>query len=182
MRFLCGVMLAGVLVSMSAGCGQPAAIADSQEARLEQARAVTELEAAAGGYDAMLDKGAALAREGSADALVLELGRELTGDDEAAVEEVMRAALAEVLTREVWQEAMAGVYADLFTAAELADAVEFYGSPTGRKILELGNRLDDAVVTALTAELNDHGAELAATIDAGLAERFPELSTGENDA
>ena len=51
------------------GCSQPAPIADSPEARLEQARALTAIEVESGALDDMLDEGAALAREATADML-----------------------------------------------------------------------------------------------------------------
>jgi len=58
-------VVAAVLIL--AACSQPAPIADSPEARLEQARALTALEVESGALDEMLDEGAALAREATAD-------------------------------------------------------------------------------------------------------------------
>lgn len=168
--------IAVFLAAFSVACAQPAPVADSPEARLDQARAITELQLAAGEYEAMLDKGAALATSASVDALTLELGRELSGDELDEVRAVMRAALSEVLTVQVWRDEVAEVYVGLFTADELAEARGFFGSPAGQKVLALGNRLDDEVVAVLTAVLDDRASDLSATIDAGLAERFPELA------
>jgi len=163
------------------GCGGPAPVADSPEARLEQARAITDIQLAAGEYEEMLDKGAAIATSGSIGALTLELGREPSDAELEAVRAVMRQALSGILTEQVWQDTVAQVYTNLFTAAELAEARAFFGSPTGQKILTVGNRLDGEVVAALTAVLDDRSGELSARVDAGLAERFPELAGEDGD-
>ena len=159
-------------------CTQPAPLEDTPENRLEQARALTALEVESGALDSMLDEGAALAREATADMLMIELEREPSEEDLATLESVMRAGLAEFLTAELWQETVAKVYAENFTAAELQETVAFYGSPTGRKILGLGQLLDQAVGDAVETALDVHREEFAARVDAALAERFPELAEG----
>lgn len=159
-------------------CSQEAPIADSPEARIDQARALTAIEVESGALDSMLDEGAALAREATADMLLLELEREPTEEDLAQLEAVMRAGLAEFLTAELWQETVAQVYAENFTAAELKETVDFYTSPTGRKILGLQRSLDTAVGDAVEAALEKHQDEFAARVDGALAERFPELAEG----
>ena len=169
-----------VAASMFVACSQPAPIADTPEARLEQARALTAIEVESGALDDMLDEGAALAREATADMLMLELEREPTTEDLAQLEAVMRAGLAEFLTAELWQETVAAVYAENFTAAELQETVAFYTSPTGRKILGLGRTLDEAVGEAVEAALEVHSDEFAARVDAALAESFPELAEGDS--
>ena len=159
-------------------CSQPAPLADTPENRLEQARALTAMEVETGALDGMLDEGAALARKATAGMLLFELEREPSEEDLATLEAVMRAGLAEFLTAELWQETVASIYAENFTAAELKDAVTFYGSPAGRKILGLGQHLDKAVGDAVEAALDVHRDEFAARVDAVLAERFPELVEG----
>ena len=177
----CVLPLAAVFVLMMAvGCAQPAPIADSPEARLEQARALTALEVESGALDEMLDEGAALAREATADMLMFELEREPSAEDLAQLEAVMRAGLAEFLTGELWQETVAEVYAENFTAAELQETVAFYTSSTGRKILGLGRTLDEAVGDAVEAALEVHSDEFAARVDAALAESFPEFAEGDS--
>ena len=177
----CVLPLATIFVVMMAvGCSQPAPIPDSPEARLEQARALTALEVESGALDAMLDEGAALAREATADMLMLELEREPSEEDLAQLEAVMRTGLAEFLTAELWQETVAAVYAENFTAAELQETVAFYGSPTGQRILSHGRALDEAVGEAVEAALEVHNDEFAALVDAALAESFPELAEGES--
>ncbi len=176
------LILACVMVMSVMACAQqPAPVVDSPEARAEQAGALADLEAAAGGYDAMLDEGAALAASATAQALVLELGREPTEDEAAAVEEIMRSAIAEALTEDAWHEAVAGVYAEHLTAAELAETRAFYVSATGQKILGLGTAIDDGVVTVLGAVLEAHEETLTEAIDSALAERFPELAEEGTD-
>ena len=177
----CILPLAAIFVVMMAvGCGQVAPIEDSPEARLEQARALTALEVKSGALDEMLDEGAALASEATADLLMLELEREPSEEDLAQLEAVMRDGLAEFLTVELWQETAAGVYASNFTATELQETVAFYGSPTGLKILGLGKTLDEAVGDAVETALEAHSDEFAARVDAALAETFPELAEGDS--
>ena len=171
------VSITWVLVGILA-CSQPASLEDTPENRLEQARALTALEVETGALDGMLDEGAALAREATADMLMLELEREPSEEDLATLESVMRAGLAEFLTAELWQETAAKIYAENFTAAELQETVAFYGSPTGRKILGLGQRLDQAVGDAVEAALEVHRDEFAERVDTALTERFPELAEG----
>jgi hypothetical protein len=169
-----------VTVLMIGACSQPAPIADSPEARLEQARALTTLEIESGALDDMLDEGAALAREATADMLMIELEREPSEEDLAQLEAVMRAGLAEFLTAELWQETVAKVYAENFTAAELQATREFYRSPAGRKILSIQRSLETEVGDAVETALEVHSDEFAARIDAALAERFPEFSDGDS--
>ncbi len=166
------------VVMMAVGCAQPAPIADSPEARLEQARALTALEVESGALDGMLDEGAALARQATADMLMIELEREPSEEDLAKLEGVMRAGLAEFLTAELWQETVAKVYAENFTAAELQAIREFYQSPAGQKILSIQRSLDAEVGGAVEAVLEVHSDEFTARIDEALAESFPELSEG----
>ena len=92
----------------------------------------------------------------------------------------MRTGLAEFLTAELWQETVAAVYAENFTATELQETVAFYGSPTGQRILSHGRALDEAVGEAVEAALEVHNDEFAALVDAALAESFPELAEGES--
>jgi hypothetical protein len=177
----CILSISIVAVALAAGCAQEAPPANTPEHRLELARRLVDLEAAAGGYDRMLDDGAALAGNATADAMVLDLGREPTDEESEAVEAIMREAIAGVITQDAWREAVAGVYAERFTAPELAEAVGFYGSVVGQKILGIGESLDDDVVATLGDILSSSEAELSAAIDAALAERFPELAEEGDD-
>ncbi len=173
----CVLVLSAVLVVvMALGCAQPAPLADTQENRIVQARALTALEVESGALDDMLDEGAALAREATTDMLMIELEREPSQEDLAQLEAVMRAGLEEYLTAELWQETVAKVYAESFTAAELQATREFYQSPAGRKILSIQRSLDAEVGDAVEAALEVHSDEFAARVDAALAERFPELN------
>ena len=167
-------------VMMAVRCSRPVSIADSPEVRLEQARALTALEVESGALDDMLDEGAALAREATADMLMLELEREPSEEDLATLEAVMRAGLAEFLTAELWQETVAAIYAENFTAAELQETVAFYGSSIGQKILSHGRALDNAVGEAVETALEVHSDEFAARVDEALAETFPELAEGDS--
>lgn len=165
-------------MALTFACAQTPPPTDTPENRLEQARLLTALEVESGALDEMLDEGAALAREATADIFMFELERQPSEEDLAQLETVLRAGLAEFLTADLWQEAVAEIYAENFTASELQAAVDFYGSPTGRKILSMGKNLDDEVRDAVEAALEAHNDEFAAMIDAALAERFPELAEG----
>lgn len=178
-RILVTAMLIGTVLLAGSACSQSAPITDSPEARLEQARALTTLEVESGALDNMLDEGAALAREATADMLMLELEREPSDEDLAQLEAIIRANLAEFLTADLWKETVAVVYAENFTAAELQEVVTFYSSSTGRKVLGLQRSLDTAVGDAVEAVLEDYQDEFAARIDAALEERFPEFSEGD---
>lgn len=170
------LMMIAVMMLFAGGCAKSAPPADTPENRLLAARALTALEVESGALDEMLDEGAALAREATTDILLLELEREPSEEDLAQLETVLRAGLAEFLTADLWQEVVAEVYAENFTASELQAAVEFYNSPTGRKILSMGQRLDDEVGNAVEAALEIHNDEFVAMVDAALAERFPEVA------
>lgn len=159
-------------------CAQTPPLADTPENRLEQARALTAIEVESGALDGMLDEGAALAREATANMLMLELEREPTQKDLAQLEAVMRAGLAEFLTADLWQETVAKVYVENFTAAELQATREFYLSPTGQKILSLQRSLDDQISDAVESVLDVYSDEFAERIDSALAERFPEFAEG----
>jgi len=174
-------ILAICVLAVASGCSRAALPEDTPENRLELARGITDLEAATGGYDRMLDDGASIAAEATADAMVLDLGREPTDEEALAVEAIMRAAIAGVITEDAWSEAVSGVYAGHFTAAELAESFEFYQTPVGQKILGLGETLDDELVATLGAIFTSSEADLEAAIDAALVERFPELALESDD-
>jgi hypothetical protein len=171
---IAGVVAFGLVV----GCA-PEAMPDTPELRLEKARALAALEAGdGGGYEETLDLGASLATDSTVDALVLELERELTDEEEAEVRGVMRDALAEALPAEEWQRAAAEIYAEHFSPAELDAAIEFYTSPVGAKILGVQSTLDRQMGDAVDAIVEQRLEEFIGLVDLGLAELFPELDQG----
>jgi hypothetical protein len=175
-------MALAIVIVLVLGCNQePAPPADSPENRAEEAQLLAGLEAAAGGYERMLDDGAELAASATTQALVLELGREPTDEEASAVQAIMRSALAEVLTEEAWLEGVSGVYAAHLTAAELADTRAFYASDAGQRILHVAPMIDNDVEAALGSLFDAHEDQLAELIDGGLAERFPELAEEDSD-
>jgi len=163
------------IVAFAFACAQTPPLADTPENRLEQARALTALEVESGALDDMLDEGAALAREATADMLMIELERQPTEEELAELEVVLRSVMAEFLTAEAWQATVAEVYAADFTAAELQETVAFYTSPVGRKILGRQRALDEEVGRRAEALIDERLDEFAARVDEVLAERFPEL-------
>ncbi len=90
----------------------------------------------------------------------------------------MRSVLSEFVKQALWEEAVIAVYVENFTAAELEAMLAFYGSPVGRKSLELERTLaaevDAAVETALEGQLE----EFIDRIDDELAEAFEGLDSG----
>jgi hypothetical protein len=160
------------------GCA-PEAPPDTPELRMEKARALAALEAGdGGGYEETLDLGASLATDSTIDALVLELGRELTDEEGLAVQGVMRDALAEVLPPDEWQRAAAEIYAEHLSPAELDATMEFYTSPVGAKILGMQGTLDEQMGDAVDALVEQRLEEFIGLVDHGLAKLFPELDEG----
>jgi len=168
------VLTVTCLVLISA-CAGAAPIADSPEAREEKARAIVRLEIENGGLDERLDRGAELARAYSLDALKLELGRELTVDEQQAVLEIMRSVLGEYLTAEAWEGLLTEVYAGNFTAAELQEILAFFESPAGRKTLDLSDQLSAEIDEQADAMFEGRIDEFANRVDEELAKRFPAL-------
>jgi hypothetical protein len=170
-----------MLVVLVTACAQPAP-PDTPELRMEKARAVAGLEADDGaGYGRTLDLGASLATDSTLDELVLELGRELTADEELEVESVMRDALAGVLTQEEWRQAAAEIYAEHFTPEELDAALRFYSSPVGAKILGLRSTLEQQMGAAVEAIVEQRLEEFIGLVDQGLADLFPDLEQGGDE-
>lgn len=171
-----GTAMGFLILGLVIGCA-PQAPPDTPELRLEKAGVLASLEVGdGGGYEETLDLGAALARDSVVDALVLELGRQLTNEEGHEVQAVMRNALASVLTPEEWKSAAAEIYAGHFTPAELDAAIEFYSSPTGAKILGLQNTLDQQMGDAVDDIVDQDLDDFVGMIDTGLAELFPQLA------
>jgi len=170
-------LAASLALLVTACAGQ--APADTPEARAEQARIVVGLEISGGVLDETLDLGADLAYEQSAQTLALELRRELTEQERERVQAVLRSALAEILTRERFEDALVAVYAAHFTPAELKLAADFYRSPVGTKILATQATVTDEVGKATEAIVEERLDEFIRTVDERLAREFPELAGGE---
>ncbi|KPK09114.1 MAG: hypothetical protein AMS20_00985 [Gemmatimonas sp. SG8_28] len=168
-------MRVGILATVLVLCGCAAPVADTPEARLEQARDVAQLEVDGGALNDALNLGADIAWTASADALAMELGRPVTEQEEAQVRGIFRDALAEFLTPEAWVEASAAVYADQLTAAELDDLARFYRTATGTKLLSIQEQLTTRLGDAAEAIVVANEAAFAARVDEALAEAFPEI-------
>jgi len=153
-------------------------LADTPELRLEKARVVAQLEVANGALDDALNLGADIAMAASLDALVAELGRVVTAEEQSRVRSIFRQALAEFLTPATWEEASAAVYAQHLTPAELEDLARFYRSPAGTKILSLQEELTSELGDAAEQIVVENQMAFAESVDAALAEEFPELAQG----
>ena len=162
------------VIGLASACGAPPP-ADTPEARQELAQKIARMEAASGALDQTLDLGAALAFDSTRDTLVFELGREVTEEDAARVTAIMRSALAEVLTIEHFEAAVAGVYAEHFTPAELMVVHEFFESAAGAKVLATQGLLTEQIGDATEAILDEHLEAFIGLVDDGLAVEYPEL-------
>jgi hypothetical protein len=172
-------MLLALPLALMPGCGVEQGNTAVSQTPEDAAGKLAALAVELGGYDRTLDRGAELAWESSAEALTLELGRELSQEGQERVRDILRAALGEFLTTETWRDGVARVYAKHFTAAELDAMVEFYESPVGRKVLQLEDTLIEEFDGELEAVLDGKLDELIARIDEALAEAFEELDRGE---
>lgn len=170
-RYTLLVLLAGLALA----CGMPQ-VADSPEARAELADELADLSIELGAYENALNEGAALATESSLDTLKLELGRELTDAEIATVHTIMKDSLAEYFTATVYRDAMAGVFADHYTAQELSESAAFYGSDTGRKLLAVEAESEADLDARVGAALDMHTEAFIDRVDTSLAETFAELA------
>jgi hypothetical protein len=172
------VLLIVGLWSLSAAisCAPSADLPDTPELRLEKARLITQMEREGGGFEDTLDRGAAVGVESTSDALTLALERELTSEEKDHVRAVMRGALAEVLTAEAWEDALAQVYAAHFTPNELQATIDFFSSPAGRKIIEAQGMIDAETGDAVDEIIDSRLDEFIQRIDTELAAAFPELA------
>jgi len=168
---LVGTVTCLVLLGAVFACAAPET-PDSPESRAESARALARLSLEMGSLDRALDRGAEWAQSASNDALTLELGRELTDEEQARVREILRGVLAEYMTRDVWEEGVVRVYAEEFTAAELDGIVAFYGSPIGRKLLERESALSDLVDDEMDVAFEGRVEEFIGRVDAALNAEF----------
>ncbi len=168
---------AGATVALLAAsaCGQ---MADTPELRLEKAREVAQLEVQGGALDEALNLGADIAMAASLDALVAQLGREATTAEQTRVRDIFRDALAEFLTPATWVDASATVYARHLTPSELDDLANFYRTTTGSKILSLQEEMTTELGDAAEQIVVENELAFAESVDAALAEAFPELAQG----
>jgi hypothetical protein len=166
-----GTVACIVLLAVVLACAAPET-PDSPESRAESARALARLSLELGSLDQALDRGAEWAQAASNDALTLELGRELTDEEQARVREILHGVLAEYMTREVWEESVVRVYAEEFTAVELDAITAFYGSPIGRKLLEHEAALSDRVDDEMNVVFEGQVEEFVGRIDDALNAEF----------
>jgi hypothetical protein len=168
-----------VALPLAVACADPAQVPDTEEARQEGARTIARLSVESGSLREMIDDGAKLAQASTAESLKLELKRELTDAEEEQVLEIFREALAEILTQKEYEEIMIGVIAAHFSAPEMAEALAFYQSPAGAKILRLESALAQEVDAKTDALFDDHLDDFIARVDRELANEFAELREGD---
>lgn len=171
--------LFALLLAMAAGCAGGQGSAPASASAEEAAQRVAGLAVQMGSHERALERGSRLAWESSVDAMTLQLGRELTAEEQDRVKAIFKTTLGEFLTAELWQGSVARVYAENFTAAELDAMFAFYSSPAGRKTLEMEGVLADAVDDELLRELASEMEAFIERVDGALAEAFPGLAGEE---
>ena len=174
-----GLLLFGLVFILATGCTAQQDGAGASASAEEAAQKVADLAVELGAYERALDNGSELAWESSVEALTLQLGRELTPDEQAKVKEIFSTVLGEFLTASLWKESVARVYGRNFTVAELDAMIEFYNSPAGRKTLQFEGELADDVDGELRTALDAKIDAFIDRIDEALATEFPELAAGE---
>jgi len=170
------LIIAVCTVAIATSCAPSADLPDTPELRLEKARVLAQQEREGGGFDETLDRGATFAFESVADALTLELERELAAGERDRVEAIMRAVIAEFLPVDAWENALVQVYAAHFSPAELQATIEFFSSPVGKKIIELQGTIDRQTGDAVDEIIGSRIEEFIQRIDDELAKEFPELA------
>jgi hypothetical protein len=165
------------LLLLGGCCTEPERTAPSGTPE-EIAGELADLAVELGAFEIILDRGADEALAASTDALTLEIGREPTEDELARVRRVLRGALAEFLTLDLWKETVVRAYAETFTAEELQAMLDFYGSSAGRRVLELQDELTFRVDDDIDAALEGHLAAFIERVDTTLDEEFSEIGEG----
>jgi hypothetical protein len=175
---LTGTSLALVLalVTSCGGSHSHHQVADSPEARQAEAQTFARLSIDGGSLEDALDKGAELGEDYSLEMLTVELGREPSDAERETVRKIMRDALGEVLTPEVWTETLISVCTDYFTAGELHEINEFFQSPTGAKFMKIESQLADAVNDRAEAVFTENIDAFIARVDEDLGQAFPGLA------
>ena len=144
----------------------------------EAARALAELSIELGSLDRALDRATTSAWEATEPPLTLQLGRELNDDEREWVHAMLRETLAEHMTGDIWQDAVTRVYGQHFSAVEIEQLIEFYGSPLGRKMLSQGDELAREVDDDMRERLDAKIEEFIGQVDTKLAGKFEELGGG----
>ena len=174
------IVVCGLLLIVAAGCAGGQGSVPASATPEEAAQRVAELAVQLGSYERAMDNGTELAWQSSVETLTLELGRELTAEEQTEVKRIFNTVLGEFLTAELWQESVERAYAKSFTAAELDAMFEFYSSPAGRKTLELEGAMADAVDDELQRKLDGELDAFIERIDGALGEAFPDLADEES--
>jgi len=172
------LMLVLALVAACGGSHDP--VADSPEARQEEARTFASLSIAGGSLDDALEEAAALGEAYSLETLEVELGREPSDEERATVRRIMRDALSEILTEETWTETLVAVCAEFFTAEELHEINHFFQSPAGSKFLSIESELSQQINDRADALFEQNIDAFIAQVDEGLGQAFPELADEES--
>jgi len=171
-------VVAGAMLVLTLGCSATQGTADSPEKRSELAAKLAKMSIELGSLDSALDRGAAWAWDASSDTLELQLGRELSADEQTRAQGIMRTVLAEFMTAELWKQAVTGVYSKNFSAAELESIMAFYGSPVGRKVLQLEGTLTQDIDDSLDGLLEGRIEEFIVRLDTELGSAFEGLGDG----
>lgn len=154
------------------GCtAQPPA--DTPQNRADLAGKLARLAAEHGAFDRVLDEGADLATGATLPALELDRGRSLTDAEQNLLHGTLRSVITEFVSREQWEEIVAGVYAEEFSAGELTEILGFYDKPLGRKLIRLRGPLTERVEAETATLFNARLDEFVERVDAAVATALP---------
>jgi hypothetical protein len=123
---LLGVPALSIIIAGACAPGAP--VEEGPEQVAQKARELARLEIDGGVFEAIHDEGAELALDSMTETLKLELQRELTEEEGTRVREIVREALAEVLSEDEWEENLTQAYSGHFTASELETIIAFFRS------------------------------------------------------
>ena len=130
-----------------------------REERADLAASLARLAADHGAFDRVLDKGADLATRATLSALELDRGGSLSEQEQALLHRTLRSVIAEFVSRDQWRQIVGRVYAEEFSAAELARILEFYDTPLGHKLIErratLAARVESETERVFNARLDE---------------------------
>jgi hypothetical protein len=160
-------------------CAVPPEAPDTPEARSEAATTLARVLVAGGSWDNALSDGAEVAQGYTVQAIEVELERELTEEERARVQEILRSVIAEFVTADVWEETLSTVCAENFTASEMKSITAFLESPAGAKLLELGDDLALEINGRVDAMFEDRLDEFVDRVDEELDQAFEGLAEEE---
>ena len=152
------------LVVLVTSCGPEADPREDQIRRQLLAQDLTNLEFGSGGFDTLFDTMSTLVLAVLRPTLEETIGRELSHTENDRLKLILDQVFRDVYPRQLWVDRIVPIYAQVFSANELQEIIEFYQTPIGQKLLRMEPRL--------TRELEKAGEEIVASREEEFGERF----------